>query len=191
MLPQCCRTTACFKMSRQRTNLADRRFGKPLVISPAGKDKHDRCQWICRCDCGIEMPVSAAMLVNGQTGSCKGKGCHRRTLHGESDSPTYRIWIGMKKRCSQDHKYFRNYAGRGITICDEWKHSFPNFLRDMGIRPEGMSLDRINNDGSYEPTNCRWATLSEQSRNKRQVMAIGNFTDSEILSEYERRGLGK
>jgi hypothetical protein len=87
-------------------------------------------------------------------------------------STTYRVWAGAKARCFiPTGKSFKNYGGRGITMCEEWRNSFDAFLRDMGERPKGLSLDRINNDGNYEPGNCRWATRYEQTHNRRPQVA--------------------
>jgi hypothetical protein len=88
--------------------------------------------------------------------------------HGMFGTPTYRSWLHMKERCtnSRCHAY-ASYGGRGITVCERWSASFENFLADMGKRPDGKTLDRIDNDGNYEPSNCRWATASEQRRNQR------------------------
>ena len=92
-----------------------------------------------------------------------------RLTHGMSNTGTYLSWRGAKQRCTNPNAAsYPRYGGRGIEICSRWIHSFANFLEDMGERPEGMSLDRINNDGNYEPSNCRWATPSEQNRNQRK-----------------------
>jgi len=139
------------------------RHGKLTVVSLASKAPRT---WLCLCDCGQEKIVNSHELSLGNTNSC---GClvgAARTVHGWSKTKTYGIWKSMRGRCRciTDVRY-SSYGGRGIRVCDRW-NEFDNFLRDMGMAPLGMSLDRINNDGPYSPENCRWADNKTQSRNK-------------------------
>lgn len=145
------------------------RFGRLTVI---GKERVGRqSYWRCRCDCGNEKSIQCGNISSGATRSC---GClmretarQTRTSHGLSDTPTYKIWQGMKKRCYDTNcKSYGTYGGRGISVCSEWLDSFENFYADMGKRPSGKSIERRNSDGNYDPSNCVWATRSEQNRNR-------------------------
>lgn len=159
-----------------KVNLDGKRFGRWLVTGRA-ETVALHTFWFCHCDCGATRAVRTKSLLRGASTSC---GCFNRDVvgqiaastnrrHGMTRTPTYTSWQAMRTRCENPRRIgFANYGGRGIAICERW-HSFENFLADMGERPIGASLDRLNNDGNYEPGNCRWATRCEQNRNRRSV----------------------
>lgn len=149
------------------------RFGRLEVLHPIDKSlwRGRNAEWACECECGEIVFVHSGDLVSGNNRSC---GCLRRGRRVENlrrASRTYSSWRGMKDRCLNPNSVsYPLYGGRGITICDEWI-TFDGFLADMGERPEGMSLDRIDPDGNYEPANCRWATPQQQVDNRRMARA--------------------
>jgi hypothetical protein len=121
---------------------------------------------ICHCICGAERSVAGNSLKHGQSRSC---GACYKTTHGMSRTSIYCRWSSMKQRCfNPDHSSYPSYGQRGVTVCDEWRDDFLAFFGATGNPPRGMSLDRINNDGNYEPGNVRWATPSTQTRNRRR-----------------------
>lgn len=154
-----------------KSALPGERFGRLVVISVV--DARTRK---CLCDCGTESIVLRCNLKTGNTQSC---GCLRKEIeviasltHGQTSgkkwSPTYSVWHGMLQRClNPKNPRWSDYGGRGITICAEWRQSFEAFLSDMGERPDGCSIDRIDNDGPYQKDNCVWVNSTQQNRNKR------------------------
>lgn len=166
-------------MTVKRKDLVGQKFGRMTVLAFSHLNKNRMAAWECKCDCGNTKVVVGKFLRSGETQSC---GCFgkeqrakanskRKLIHGQTigkNSRTYRIWANMVSRCTNPKfDSFPWYGGRGISVCQEWR-TFSTFLNDMGIAPEGLTIDRINVNGNYCKQNCRWATWLEQASNKQK-----------------------
>lgn len=167
-------------------DLTGRRCGM-LVVLERGPNRGRHTRWWCQCDCGVQSLPFSADLVSGHSTSC---GCVTRiktTKHGHYKSRTYRSWQHMCQRVmNKKNNKYHLYGGRGIEVHTSWL-TFENFIRDIGIRPENTSLDRINTNGNYEPGNCRWATIAVQNRNTRRVRWLTYKDESLSLGDWATR----
>ena len=180
-------------MGSRPRDLVGTKFTKLTPIRIIGRTKHSNMVWECRCDCGNLTSVAAGGLRSGKVKSC---GCYKssaisksRTTHGETKpmTPEYSTWSKMKYRCSNPRAAgYENYGGRGIKICKRWQ-KFENFLADMGRRPgDGYSLERINSNGDYRPSNCVWATKEAQMNNTRRSHRLTVKGETRTLAEWAR-----
>ena len=169
-------------------DLIGKRFGRLTVLSRAENSKSGRLRWNCVCDCGTEITVAGFNLRSGNTHSC-GCFCKDRirevnSTHGMSETLAYGSWLSMKARCKNHrHQHYKHYGGRGITVCERWI-LFENFYADMGERPEGMSIERRDNNGNYCPENCCWETKKNQARNTSLNRIIKYDGKSQCISAW-------
>jgi hypothetical protein len=171
--------------TRPPVDMAGSKYGRWLVVSHYGRGDKAQHLWNCICDCGTERLCEGSALKSGNTKSC---GCAQREAaaivceakktHGVSkDAPEYYVWASMKQRCTNPNvRNWLDYGGRGISVCDRWLQSFENFYADMGSRPsDAHSIDRIDNDGNYEPSNCQWVLSKAQCSNRRNNIMVEYF----------------
>lgn len=184
-----------------RLKLAGKRFGRATVIKQAGRTKASKVLWECRCKCGKVFITVASQLKSGHTKSC---GCFKnentsriKTTHGHAakKTRTYTVWKNMNVRClCPSQEAYKDYGLRGIKVCKRWrfgtKNAFANFLADMGEAKKGLTIDRINNDGSYTKSNCRWVTPSENCNNKRNNRRFTMNGKTKTITQWAReRGI--
>lgn len=173
-------------------DIAGQRFGRLLVVE---RDKNASGRWKCVCDCGASRSVMTNWLTSGNTKSCgclaKDVTAKRNKKHGMYGTPTYNSWWAMVQRCGYPkHIEYARYGARGISVCERWK-SFDGFLADMGERPVGMTIDRIDNAGNYEPGNCRWATRLQQANNCRKNTVVEYGGQALSIADWSRQsGIG-
>lgn len=177
-------------MARKAIDMVGQKVGRLTVLARDGA-RGNRAAWACACDCGNRVTVAGGELRKGDTKSC---GClnsemasERKRKHGMAGSPEHITWCRMRQRCNDPNdKRWRRYGGRGITICDAWK-DFGRFLKDMGKRPKGLSLERIDNDGPYSPDNCQWATPRQQANNRKTSAFVEHDGERLTLAQWSRR----
>lgn len=173
-------------------NLTSQVFGRLIVLRQVSGRLRGSSMWECRCECGNIKITSSNML---RTGHCKSCGClnlkaqrETHTKHGMHATPTYAAWKDMKRRClNQNAPNYPGYGGRGIRVCGRWLDSFDNFLADMGVRPYGLTLERENNNGNYEPGNVVWASRDTQANNTRRNRYVTIDGVTKTVSQWAKQ----
>lgn len=181
------------KASYYFKDLTGKRFGRLVAVEKVGCNKHGNLRWLCRCDCGNEKIVTSGKLIQQRTRSC---GCYAKEVRTKSlekhgittggKPRTLTIWNGMKARCfNPKSPSYKNYGGRGITICNEWLsfENFHNWSIENGYA-EGLQIDRIDNDGNYEPSNCRWVSRKDNMKNTSRCHFVQIHGEKKTITEW-------
>lgn len=160
------RTNECKNCQNKAVVFIGQKYGKWSVIDEAPRYRNKYRMFKCQCECGEIANIISRDLISGKSTKCI---FCKSVKHGYCNSPIHSTWSGMIQRCTNPNATaYESYGGRGITVYEKW-YNFENFLRDMGDRPEGTELDRIDNNGNYEPNNCRWITHKENCQNRRPL----------------------
>jgi len=177
---------------RAKIDMIGKTFGKLLVLEEMeGRDSYGSVFYKCKCTCGKEKIIRGSYIRSGHTSSCGCLGIKTKVKHNMTKTVEHNTWVRMKQRCyNKNILRYENYGGRGIKVCDRWLNSFENFFEDMGYRPsKHHSIERIDNSGNYEPTNCVWTDKKTQARNRRNSVKILHenkiidiFSFSEIIN---------
>jgi len=167
-------------------DLRGMRFGELTVVAEAGRTSASKVRWRCVCSCGKEHTATGNNLKTGGVASCGHVARAKTTRHGLTGAPEYRVWHLMVQRCHNPrHDGYSRYGGRGISACDRWRRDFACFYADMGPRPfAGAQLDRVDNDGCYEPGNCRWVTCRENQWNTSKNTRLTYRGETKCMAEW-------
>jgi len=180
--------TVTRKRRKDFRDLSGRTFGRLTVIAYTERRYQASIVWHCRCSCGVDTFVPSPRLINGHTKSCGCLNHEAQRTHSGTGTREHQVWASMVARCrTPTHHAFARYGGRGIAVCERWL-KFENFIADMGLRPPGrLTLERLDNDKSYGPENCKWATWAEQTRNRSDNVRLAHDGLTLCIRDWSNR----